>query len=432
MIEETGRQAARRSSAPRPGSSQPPQPGDPIRFLTTLQPGPGPPRRLLLPGARSARAGDAGRDRRALPRLRAPRRHADEPHRRRAQAAALPDPAGTGGSLRRPRRHRRRLHQPAAAPGQGPLPISVTQLRAERERRREHRCARSPTRTSTCASTDGSTRTRADDDGRLVDCPMPLPVGLEPADARAGDRLARGRRLERELPVERDRRRRAVAGRAGHHRAAPTSRSTRPARRGAVVFYPDVTARARDRRRQRARRLRARRPDRSSGVGRNDVLCTATDPATGARRPGRVRGHRRRRTAHASRCPTSSRRGGPADRRGADELPGHRVRRRRQQPVARVRAVGAELLPARRGHAGRVRGRPITRIRSASGPVHGAGGRHDAARRSARCPTSWSEPTRARARSSTTRPAPTTSSTGRSRPAAITRRGRSSRSARRW
>ena len=169
------------------------------------------------------------------------------------------------------------------------------QLRPPEQRRAGARSARCRTRTSTCASVAASTR-RAPTPTATGRSALPLPPGwnkvtlAQVADSRGG------RRLERELPVERGRRRRAYAGRPGHQRARPTSPSTRPARKGAEVFY-DVTAVSASRRRRRCRSTASPRRARCSASARTLVSCPAP-----TRRPAPVglaelRDHRRRRSA---------------------------------------------------------------------------------------------------------------------------------------
>ena len=140
-----------------------------------LQPGPGPARRLLLPGARSAGERDAGRDRRALPRVRAPGGHADEPHRHRAQAAALPDPARHRGHLRWPRRNGGDFTN-LPPPGQaGPLVLGASNCGFNATAPASILCALPHADVNVRVNGRLYTQ-RADDDGKWA-LPIPLPVG---------------------------------------------------------------------------------------------------------------------------------------------------------------------------------------------------------------------------------------------------------------
>ena len=96
------------------------------------------------------------RDRRALPRVREPRRHADEPHRGRHQAAALPDSrrAGRRSSAAAASRHRPRTSPPPAGRDRSCSARATARTRS----RRRASCARCRSRTSTFASAGGSTR----------------------------------------------------------------------------------------------------------------------------------------------------------------------------------------------------------------------------------------------------------------------------------
>ena len=339
---------------------QPQQPGDPIRFLTTFNPGPG--RHVIYFFQAPDPPAQATQDEidAHFRGVRAPGRHADEPHRRRAQAAALPDPAGWPGIFGG-RGANGGVFTNLPPPGQGPLVLGASNCGSQADAAAEH-----PVR--------GAQRGRQR---------APRRTALHPARRRRGplgdhrwrcrwagatltlaqvERLARGRRLERELPVERDRRRRAVAGRADHHRAARHHRR-RGRAEGRAGLLSGRHGRARDRRCQRARRLRARRPARPSAWA--GTRCCAPPPI---RRPALV-GLAEFAVTVVDGPPTIQvsdvvARGGPADGDGAGDLPGPRLRRGRHRPDARVCAAAAEPVPAGRGHAGHLRGRPITRIRA--------------------------------------------------------------------
>ena len=280
VFEETGRQAlgavGEKTRILTPAAAAAAGDAAPVRVGHRSRPGPPPP--LLLPGARSAGSGHPGGDRRALPRVRAPRQHADQPHRGRHQAAALPDPRRAGRGRRRPpRRLPRHHHERAAARPAGTGPARRCRLRepaadAERAvrgavRGRQHSHRRAPRH-------EARRRRR-----QLVDAAAAVP-GLEQGDAGAGGRLARGRRLERELRVERDRPRRARSGRSDHQRAARHHRR-RDRPEGGPGLLPGRHGGARDRRRPGAGRPASPPSGSIFRVGRNAVLCTATDPATG-------------------------------------------------------------------------------------------------------------------------------------------------------
>ena len=371
-------------------ASPPPQPGPADPFASScFNPGPGRPRPLLLPGARSAAAGDPERD---ATRTSAPTRVS--PTRR---------PAGSSSTCsRRASRSRRDWPASSAAaasratpptcrrPAQGPFPINVTQC-AEREP--AQRCARSPTRTSTCASARGSTR-RAPTPPAAWALSLPLPRGLERGDVRAGDRLARGRRLERELSVERDRPRRAPAGRTRHQRPGRHHRRRdQPA--GREGRLSGCHGGARDRRRAGAGRCATRRRVPCSGSAA--TRCCARRPI---RRPARSAWPSSRSPSSTVRPsikvpPAASRRG---DQPGRARIVSYDVTAfdAVDGPVAVDCAPSSpRAVPARPDHAGRLRGErsPRTRRRAATFKVQRR--RHDAARRCARSRTSRSGRTRA-------------------------------------
>ena len=274
-------------------------------------------------------------------------------------------------------------HQPAAARAAGVAgSFPINSPRAGRTPTRRARCAR-------CRNADVNVRVgqarlhaRAPTADGTWSLNLPLRRRVEPPDVRAGLGLARRRRLERELPVERDRRRRPRVAAAPVITVPPDMTVDATSPQGAQVFYPDVTA-VRAYRRRVACRSSAVPPSGSTFRARaaTEVLCTATDPATGAVGLGRVRDHRRRRAADdqvASNVTLEAT--GPAGATLNAYTNVVVVGRCRSAPVARVHADGAAPLPARPDDARRVHGdrqsRTSRRARSSAFTVR----RHDAAR----------------------------------------------------
>ena len=217
---------------------------------------------------------------------------------------------------------------------------------------------------------------RADDDGKWT-LPIPLPVGwnhltlAQVSDSRVGGAWSESC-LSNEIDV-------GVQSPGAPAVTVPpdiTVDATGP--KGAQVFYPNVTA--------------VRPTDGASvpvecvpasgsffAVGRNEVLCTATDPADGRGRPGRVRDHRHRRSAldQGAEPDAGGDRPGRHDAEGVHQR--QRVRRRRSHAGARLRPVGPAPLLARPDDACRLHGhRQLEPVRERG--VHRSGGGYDAAR----------------------------------------------------
>ena len=344
VMEETGRQALRvgrredpdhapsRSRASRSGSRR------------DYRPRPGPPRPLLLPGARAARRTPRTGDRRALPRVRG---LADTPTSRIVvdrQAAALPDPAGPGGRRRAAAASRRHHHQPAAArPGRDRSRSTSPQCGPNANPPASPLCARCPTPTSTCASagalyTDARRRPTA---AWSLTLPLRGRAGTSVTFAQVLDSRVGGAWSESCLSNEIDLGVRQAGGPVITVPADITVDATGP--QGAQVFYPDVTAvRATTAHQVPVDCAPAVGLDRSR-LGRNAGAVHGDRSGDRRGRPRRVRDHRRRRAAVISPRPTSSPRR-PAGGRDAEQLSDVTASDAVDRPCRRrVRAGGAAL-----------------------------------------------------------------------------------------
>ena len=135
-------------------AAEPPPPGTPLQFQTTIVPGPG--RHVVYffqapdPPAQATPAGD----RRSLPRLRASRRHADQPHRRRPasrRASRFPPGWRAWSAAARLPGHHPTFRRPASRDRS-----CSARATARTRRPRRASCARCRSRTSTFASADAS------------------------------------------------------------------------------------------------------------------------------------------------------------------------------------------------------------------------------------------------------------------------------------
>ena len=390
---------------------------------------PGRPRRLLLPGARAAGATPPGR---RSTRTSAPtraRRHADQPHRHRQQAAALPDSRRAGGRGRRRPRHPRHHHE-LPPPGRRDRSCSASMRLREPADPPSIAVRASRSRTSTCASAGASTRQRADADGpgrsrcrcRAGWSKVTFAQVADSAWAAPGARAAGRTKVDFGV---RDRA-------ARHQRAGRHHRRRRPARRGRGLLSGGQGAYARPTA-PRCRSSASRRRARCSAIGTQRRVVHRDRSGDRRGRSGRVRDHRRRRSAHIKSpagvvAEATSRWAGRSsayDVTAFDVVDGAICR---SSACRRRRAV-----PARRESRRSSARRPITSNQTASADVQGARRRHHPARRCAALPDiKVGSERRAAARSSTSQTCAKDIVDGPVGVAATTRRVRSSRSARRW